>query len=258
MGVSDIDNCLMVLAASLDMDISTREIVTKYMIKGFDDHVKTANTVVSGGQSILNPWPIIGGTAKAICKLSEIRYPTNAVSGDVLILTKALGTQCAVNGKQWMNTPVKWEKYSKLLRRDWVLSAYHQAVKSMIRLNRVGAQLMHKYDSHAATDVTGFGILGHAENLASNQVSEVDFIIHTLPVIKYMYQLNQTCHDFKLLSGYSAETSGGLLICMEKANAEKFIQEIEEIEGEKAWIVGEVVAGTRKASVATNPTIIEY
>lgn len=43
---------------------------------------------------------------------------------------------------------------------------------------------MHKYNAGAATDVTGFGILGHATNLAENQLEEVSFSLHTLPVIR--------------------------------------------------------------------------
>jgi selenide,water dikinase len=67
--------------------------------------------------------------------------------------------------------------------------AYGLAQKSMSRLNRTGAKLMQKHGAHAATDVTGFGILGHAANLASNQKEDVSFVIHTLPIIRYC-----SCH----------------------------------------------------------------
>ena len=52
----------------------------------------------------------------------------------------------------------------------------HKAIESMGRLNRNAAKLMLKYGAHAATDVTGFGILGHAQNLSDNQQAEVDNI----------------------------------------------------------------------------------
>ncbi len=55
------------------------------------------------------------------------------------------------------------------------------AMWSMARLNRTGARLMHKYGVHGATDVTGFGLLGHARNLASHQRAAVDLVIDTLP-----------------------------------------------------------------------------
>jgi len=57
------------------------------------------------------------------------------------------------------------------------------AMESMATLNRTAATLMQKYRSHGATDITGFGILGHAKNLANAQHSEVDLVIDRLPVI---------------------------------------------------------------------------
>ena len=73
---------------------------------------------------------------------------------------------------------------------------------------------MHKYDAHGATDVTGFGILGHAQNLVSNQKAEVSFLIHTLPILANMVAAFKACGiNFKLLDGYSAETSGQFTFC---------------------------------------------
>jgi len=71
------------------------------------------------------------------------------------------------------------------------------------------ASLMHKYEAHGATDVTGFGILGHANNLASIQKEEVAFVIHNLPIIAKMAAVSKACGSmFGLLQGRSAETSG--------------------------------------------------
>jgi len=68
---------------------------------------------------------------------------------------------------------------------------------------------MHKYNAHGATDVTGFGILGHAQNLAKNQRGEVAFVIHNLPVLAKMTAVAKACGNmFQLLQGFSAETSG--------------------------------------------------
>lgn len=47
----------------------------------------------------------------------------------------------------------------------------------------------------------------------------MDFIIHTLPIIKNVLKLDKLIHNFKLKEGYSAETSGGLLLCFDKINA---------------------------------------
>jgi selenide,water dikinase len=77
------------------------------------------------------------------------------------------------------------------------------------RLFIVGARLMHVHGAHAATDVTGFGILGHAQNLAATQKEAVDFVIHTLPCIKGMAAVVPACGiNFRLVDGFSAETSG--------------------------------------------------
>ena len=82
----------------------------------------------------------------------------------------------------------------------------------MARLNRSAAKLMQKYKAHGATDVTGFGILGHASNLVESQVESVNFHLHTLPVFKHMVSVYNKCGiNFKLLDGYSAETSGMII-----------------------------------------------
>lgn len=65
MGVPRIDHMLMVLGVSLQMTEKAREIVTKEMIRGFNDCCIEADTQITGGQSIMNPWPIIGGVANA-------------------------------------------------------------------------------------------------------------------------------------------------------------------------------------------------
>ncbi len=71
------------------------------------------------------------------------------------------------------------------------------------------ARLMHKYNAHGATDVTGFGLLGHATNLARVQKNEVGFVIHNLPIIAKMAAVSKACGNmFGLLQGHSAETSG--------------------------------------------------
>jgi len=69
--------------------------------------------------------------------------------------------------------------------------------------------LMHKYNAHGATDVGGYGLLGHANNLANIQKNEVGFVIHNLPVIAKMAAVSKACGNmFGLLQGHAAETSG--------------------------------------------------
>lgn len=80
------------------------------------------------------------------------------------------------------------------------------------------AALMHKFNAHAATDITGFGILGHARNLAQQQRNEVAFVIHNLPIIAKMAAISKACGNlFGLLQGTSSETSGVEADCINPA-----------------------------------------
>ncbi|KAN0031325.1 hypothetical protein ACTA71_010414 [Dictyostelium dimigraforme] len=266
-GIEDCDNMLMLLACSTDMTPEQRQWSSKLMIQGFNDQAICAGSRVSGGQTVKNPWPIVGGVATSILKTNEFIKPVNAKPGDVLVLTKPLGTQVCVNFHQWLSKPERWEKINSITTVEECEEVFNYATLSMARLNRVGARLMKKYDAHAATDVTGFGILGHSTNLAQNQLLPLRFEIHTLPIIKHMKKLEDHLnHPFNLLKGTSAETSGGLLICMSRENAESFCKEIYEIEKQPAWIIGDVIDQsssdyqdrTKNTSIILeNPKIIE-
>jgi selenide,water dikinase len=80
MGVEDVDCILMVLGISLKMNEKEREVVTSLMIQGFDDCAKEAGTTVTGGQTVLNPWPMIGGVAISVLGKQEYFMPNNADS----------------------------------------------------------------------------------------------------------------------------------------------------------------------------------
>jgi len=261
MGVVECDNMLMLLAQSMDMNKDDAKIVSKELIRGFNDQAKIANTAVTGGQSVRNPWPIIGGVASSVCLESQFLRPENAVVGDVLVLTKPLGTQLAVNCNQWMYMEEKWKKIENVIEKDEVRRAIDISVDSMIRLNKTGAMLMHKYGSHAATDVTGFGILGHSNNLARNQLNKLKFSIHTMPIIRSMRRVDEHIKIFNLMQGLSSETSGGLLICLPKDKAIQFCKEIEEIDNAPAWIIGDVVENTDQpqnySQILPNVNVIE-
>uniref|UniRef100_A0A7S0G1E4 Selenide, water dikinase n=1 Tax=Rhodosorus marinus TaxID=101924 RepID=A0A7S0G1E4_9RHOD len=257
-GVTEVDNLLMILAASIDMPPNCRDIVTWKMIEGFRSLAEEAGSSVTGGQSIYNPWPIIGGTAMSVVPKERVLMPTGAIEGDVLVLTKPLGTQVAVNAFQWINIDERWSRISDVVSREQLERAFDISAMSMERLNRKAAELMWKHGAHAATDVTGFGILGHAEALARNQSESVSFVIHTLPVIRAMAGVDAKLQNlFRLVKGRSAETSGGLLICLPKENVGAFCSEIYEAEGWPAIVVGTVEGGDRSASIAADVEIKE-
>jgi selenide,water dikinase len=62
------------------------------MIRGFNDCATDAETIITGGQSIMNPWPMIGGVANVMVLDNEYIRPNFGKAGDVLVLTKPLGT----------------------------------------------------------------------------------------------------------------------------------------------------------------------
>ena len=135
----------------------------------------------------MNPWPMIGGVANVMCMESEFIRPNHGKAGDVLVLTKPLGTQPAVNMKQRLSKEDGEAFFAERgIESERIEHAYFMAMESMATLNRNAAMLMRKYSSHGATDVTGFGILGHAENLAAAQISKVDIVIRSLPIISEM------------------------------------------------------------------------
>lgn len=62
------------------------------MIAGFNDCATEAGTKITGGQSVLNPWPVIGGVANVVCHESEYVKVNQGKVGDILVLTKPIGT----------------------------------------------------------------------------------------------------------------------------------------------------------------------
>lgn len=264
MGIPDCDTMLMLLASSREMPERERDIVTKLMMHGFVAKAREAETEVTGGQTVMNPWPIIGGVATSVCRQGTFLSPFDAEAGDVLVLTKPLGTQVAVNSNQWFNLRNShYEQVKEIVSEEEVRTAFEKAVKSMCRLNRFGAQLIMDHHAHAATDVTGFGILGHSRNLAKNQRASVNLEIHTLPIISPMARIDQFKQAFKLLEGLSAETSGGLLVALPSQQAaEDFCRNIEAHDNAPAWIIGRVLGhdgptSKNTAFIVENPTIID-
>lgn len=84
----------------------------------------------------------------------------------------------------------------------------------MATLSVVGARLIRKYKAHACTDITGFGILGHANYLAQAQRKDVTFVLNKFPIYKNLIKVDKKVVDYKFMEGYAAETSGGLFICL--------------------------------------------
>eukprot|EP01135_Chromosphaera_perkinsii_P008269 Nk52_evm11s1224 gene=Nk52_evmTU11s1224 len=263
MGIYDCDNMLMLFGLSREMDVEERSIVSGMMVKGFvDQAVNFGETLVTGGQTVMNPWVMMGGVATKVARKGEFIVPDLAESGDVLILTKPLGTQVCVNLYEWLdkNSP-RWDMAKNIVNAEEAKHAYKMAIASMRHLNRNAALLMQKYGAHGSTDVTGFGILGHSRNLAEFQKNNVCFNIHTLPIFNKMAEVNAaTGNIFKLKEGLSSETSGGLLVMLPKKQAGQFVNELYEMDGKmwKSWVVGEVVEATeRTAKIVPDAKVVD-
>lgn len=258
MGVTECDNMLMHVGVPQKMTDKERNVVLPLLTTGFKDAAEDAGTSVNGGQTVLNPWMVVGGVATSTCQPNEYIMPDNAMVGDVLVLTKPLGTQVAVTAYQWLDMADKWNRIKLVVSEEDVRKAYQRAMFSMARLNRVASILMHKYNAHGATDIGGFGLLGHANSLASIQKNEVGFVIHNLPVIAKMAAVSKACGNmFGLLQGHAAETSGGLLIALPREQAAAFCKDIEKQEGYQSWIIGIVEKGVRTARIIDKPRVIE-
>ena len=174
------------------------------------------------------------------------------------MLTKPLGTQIALLAYQWLDNPERWNRIKLVVNDEDVHKAYLRSLDSMARLNVVAANLMHKFSAHAATDIGGFGLQGHADYLAKQQKNDVSFALHNLPVINKLHAVSKTCGNlFALIKGTCPETSGGLLIVLPREQAAAFCKEIEKQEGYPAWIVGVVEKGDRSARIIDKPRIID-
>ncbi|KAK9758703.1 AIR synthase related protein, C-terminal domain [Popillia japonica] len=257
-GCTKIDSLTLIISLSENMTEREQNTVMPLIMNGFRQNAESAGLIFNLNSAVHNPWCIIGGTATAVCSATEYINPLEAVAGQVLVLTKPLGAQIACNANRWCEKKERWEKLSKVTALTEIQTAYKCAVSSMIRLNKHAAELMHKYKAKAATDVTGFGILGHARNLAAYQKNKIKFVITALPVIKNVMKMAAVMGvREKFLKGTTPETSGGLLISMDEDVAGEYCNELKSIEGWDCWIVGKVVEGENEAIVVENPNIIE-
>lgn len=258
-GVSEIRTVLMIISASTQMKKEEQLIVTRLMMKGFGDKVREAGATVAGGQSVLNEFPMIGGAAIGIARGENPYVPKHAKPGDVLVLTKPLGSQILVNVNQYyMNKDDKWKTLTekKLITEEQIEDLYLKGVPELARLNKTASRMMLKHGCTSSTDVTGFGILGHSQNLAEVQNEKVDFVLETLPSYSILHGLDKVVRNFRFKEGLAAETSGGLLISFPPDRVDEFIKDMEA-EGEACWKVGHVSKGSGKAVLKENIKVQE-
>ncbi|KJH45962.1 selenide, water dikinase [Dictyocaulus viviparus] len=259
MGVINCDNMLMLLGVAVDLNEHERDIIVSMFIKGFKDAADSAGTKVRGGQTVRCPWLLLGGVASSVVSHNEIIKVDQAKHGDILVLTKPIGGQVAVNCYEWLKkNNAKVEELG--LDACKIVRAFQQVTEQMTRLNLNAAKLLHKYHAHASTDVTGFGLLGHADNLCRAQKANVRFVIDTLPVVEYMDEVARKMpngNGFNLFDGTSAETSGGLLVALDERSVQGFMRDLQSLDGYPAWIVGRVEEIT-VGCISSKDLIVSY
>ena len=204
------------------------------ILKGGADKVKESGAVIIGGHSIIDEEIKYGMAVTGVIHPDKIFRNVGVQEGDVLILTKPLGTGI-------ITTALKKGKASE--------ESVGEAVKSMITLNAAASLVARKHPVHACSDVTGFGILGHALGMASG--SGVTLVIESakMPLLRRAASLAEKGYitggckrnreylndkmaiDKSIREGLvevalDPQTSGGLLIAVAKRHAAKLLEDL--------------------------------
>jgi selenide,water dikinase len=221
------------------------------ILRGGAEKVREAGAIITGGHTVSDKEPKYGLAVTGLVHPAHILTKGGAQPGDVLVLTKPLGVGL-------ITTALKQGRADPL--------PVAAAVKSMSTLNRHAAHLAQRFQAHACTDITGYGILGHG--LEMTNASGVMFRLrfadlpllpgaldyaeqeifpgglnrnreHVLPFVHFADRV--TAAQRAIL--FDPETSGGLLIVLDPTQARPFLAQAEA-DGLDARRIGEVVDGS--------------
>jgi selenide,water dikinase len=224
------------------------------VLKGMKNFMERHDAKLTGGQTITNPVPVFGGIALGTAHPRDIIYSHGAKPGDVVLLTKPLGIQPAMRSYRDLKDEKRDALLSKFKEAD-LKKMQDNAVRVMTSSNLEVAQAMRKVGVNAATDVTGFGLLGHAGNVSS--LSRVDVVIDQIPVIRGTLRLAEF-FGHRLSSGLAAETAGGMLVFLDSSKADEF-QDFLAKKNLPCWPIGKVMEakGSPCARLAQEVQFIE-
>lgn len=225
--------------------------VTASLLKGFCDFCRSIRAPVVGGQTIICPWPILGGAVTALTHPDKIVPISGARPGDRIILTKPLGIQPIMEVLRLSDEGQ--DKMAEIIPEKEISKSIDFAIKLMTATNRDAVEAMLEVGVNAATDVTGFGILGHASNMAEQ--SKVTIEIHTLPVIKWTPKIAEILH-IPLLEGEGVETAGGVLISVSANKAHELLDALNRRKC-NGYEIGVAKKGEAKAYVRRDVKIFE-
>jgi selenide,water dikinase len=224
------------------------------VLRGGGEIAREAGAFVLGGHSVDDPEPKYGMVVIGDAHPNRILTLARARAGDVLVLTKPIGTGVL----------------STALKRDLASAAdLAPAVQSMTTLNAGGARAMRATGGgiHAATDVTGFGLLGHLHNMLSASGMAAEIHAASVPLLPQAMELaergavpggtrrNREALESLVKFGaevpepmrvllFDAQTSGGLLIAVEADRANALVAALEREATPAAVRIGRVVRGT--------------
>lgn len=223
------------------------------VLKGGAEKVIEAGCTLCGGHTIVDETPKYGLSVTGIVDTKKILTNNGVKVGDKIIITKPLGVgilltahQCQIDTKE----------------------DFEAAVKNMTTLNKYAAEIIFKYKVNALTDVTGFGLFSHLNEMLDNKAS-ANLYIDNIPTInenikKYIeddyytggairnedaikYEINfGNAPEWIKQLGYDPQTSGGLLCSIDKNDAETAIEELKEL-NMKSAIIGEIIEKGEKA-----------
>jgi len=221
--------------------------MSRQIMVGMAEKVREAGAVIAGGHTIQDKEPKVGLAVVGITSPDRLLTKGGARPGDRLILTKPLGTGC-------ITTAAKADRAEP----DDVV----EAITWMMQLNRAGAEAATALGAKAATDITGFGLIGHATEVARFSDVTLYFDFTRIPLLngakRYAAQwifpggstanrlayesdirVEGTLAEDLLMLLFDAQTSGGLLIALPAAQLDAFAHHMQEREA-PWWHVGEV------------------
>jgi len=229
--------------------------VLKEILRGGIDKVKEAGGVVMGGHTIVDDIPKFGMAVTGTVHPDKIITNNAAQVGDVLILTKPIGSGIVMAGHKIGEA------------NDEALNI---VLESMKRLNKEAVPIMQKYDVKCATDITGFGLLGHALKMAIASeltlmieignlpiFNEVNYLIdlgcipgacfRNLAYVEKHIEFNPKISYTQKMLAVDAQTSGGLLICCKEKFATQMLNDLQNAGYIQATCIGRVVNKINKA-----------
>ncbi len=231
--------------------------VLSEILKGGAEKVMEAGAVIAGGHTVRDVEIKYGLSATGVVAPDRLLTNQKAQPGDLLVLTKALGTGFVTTANKAGRCP------------EDVLAA---ASASMAMLNRAAAEAAAAHAAHAATDITGFGLAGHAGEMAESSGVTCVIELAKLPLLPGVAELaragNQTrasasnrafaapntliqagCDELRVEVAFDAQTSGGLLLAVAPENAAALVDHARSLGATATTIVGHVDQRREKSLV---------